>query len=456
MRGTEGATRSKGGPPRHSFLFLVFQCDRLQEPSSRFSLSDLDIVSIGRGKSRSARRADRGDRALRLDVLDSWMSSDHVRLTRVLSRWVVEDDGSKNGTFLNGEPVQRAVLQDGDVIESGHTFFLYRHDVPIEGKEVGDSSSDDLRPEAIGLATLSPVLAARFKALTQMARSGVYVLVQGETGTGKEMVARAVHSLSRRAGHFVAINCGAIPEALVESELFGYRKGAFSGATQDRTGLIRSADRGTLFLDEIGDLPLASQAKFLRVLQERQVVPVGATRPVNVDIRVCAATHRALDPLLGKSFREDLLARISGFKLELPPLRERREDLGQLLATLVSRMAPGCLDKVTFRRKAAQALMSYAWPLNIRELEKCIEAALVLARNEPIDFAHLAEPVRGAAKPERSKSAERIPEKEKLLALLDEHRGNLSAIARDLGKDRVQVRRWLKHYRVDPAPFRKR
>jgi DNA-binding NtrC family response regulator len=211
-----------------------------------------------------------------------------------------------------------------------------------------------------------------------------------------------------------------------------------------------------LFLDEIGDLHLASQAKFLRVLQERQVVPLGATRPVNVDIRVCAATHRALDPLLGKSFREDLLARIGGFKLVLPPLRERREDLGLLLAALVSRIAPGSLDKVSFRRKAAQALMAYSWPLNIRELEKCLETALVLARGEPIDTAHLPEPLQGPKAPARQSSSENLADREKLLALLDEHRGNLSAIARDLGKDRVQVRRWLKHHRLDPALFRKR
>jgi DNA-binding NtrC family response regulator len=393
---------------------------------------------------------------LRLEVQDSWMSSAHVRLTRVLGRWVVEDDGSKNGTFLNGEPVQRAVLQDGDVIESGHTFFLYRHEVPLEGREAADASSAELRPEADGLATVSPVLAAQFRALAQVARSGVSILIQGETGTGKEVVARATHSLSGRSGPFVAINCGAIPEALVESELFGFRRGAFSGATQDRTGLVRSADRGTLFLDEIGDLPLPSQAKFLRVLQERQVVPVGATRPVNVDIRVCAATHRALAPLLGKSFREDLLARIDGFQLELPPLRERREDLGLLLSALLTRIAPGSLDKVTFRRKAAQALLSYGWPRNIRELEKCLETALVLARGEPIDLAHLPEPLRGARAPARETSAEKGAEREKLLALLGEHRGNLSAIARDMGKDRVQIRRRLKHHRLDPAPFRKR
>jgi DNA-binding NtrC family response regulator len=382
------------------------------------------------------------------------MSSSHLRLTRVLSRWVVEDSGSKNGTFVNGAPVRRAVLKDGDAIEAGHTFFLYRQDVPADGADAKDKSSAD--SEAGGLATLSPMLAGQFSALAQVARSEVSILIQGETGTGKEVVARAVHSLSRRSGPFVAINCGAIPEALVESELFGFKRGAFSGATQDRTGLIRSAERGTLFLDEIGDLPLTSQAKFLRVLQERQVTPVGSTRPIQVDVRICAATHRALDRLLGQSFREDLFARLGGLKLELLPLRERREDLGLLLASLISRIAPGSVEKVSLRRKAARALFFYRWPLNIRELEKCLETALVLARGEPIDLAHLPQSLRAPPLRGRGELQDPIAKRETLLALLGEHRGNLSAIARELGKDRVQIRRWLRHHRLDPASFRKR
>ena len=449
--GTDGATRSKAGPPRRCFLFLVFQSDRLHEASSRFSLTDLDRIAIGRGKSRSARAV---DRSLRIDVGDSWMSSSHLRLSRVLGRWVVEDDGSKNGTFVNGAPVQRAVLKDGDSIEAGHTFFLYRHEVPADAAEAKDKSSAD--SPAYGLTTLSPMLGGQFTALAQLARSEVSVLIQGETGTGKEVVARAVHSLSRRSGPFVAINCGAIPEALVESELFGFKKGAFSGATQDRTGLIRSAEGGTLFLDEIGDLPLSSQAKFLRVLQERQVTPVGSTRPIDVDVRICAATHRSLDRLLGRSFREDLFARIGGFTLDLPALRERREDFGLLLASLISRIAPGSLERVSLRRKAARALFSYRWPLNIRELEKCLETALVLARGEPIDLAHLPKPLRAARLRGGGESPDPVAKRETLLALLGEHRGNLSAIARELGKDRVQIRRWLKHHRLDPASFRKR
>jgi DNA-binding NtrC family response regulator len=375
-------------------------------------------------------------------------------LTRVLSRWVVEDNGSKNGTFVNGAPVRRAVLKDGDAIEAGHTFFLYRQDVAADGADAKDKSSAD--SEAVGLATLSPILAGQFSALAQVARSEVSVLIQGETGTGKEVVARAVHSLSRRSGPFVAINCGAIPEALVESELFGFKRGAFSGATQDRTGLIRSAERGTLFLDEIGDLPLTSQAKFLRVLQEKQVTPVGSTRPIQVDVRICAATHRALDRLLGQSFREDLFARLGGLKLELLPLRERREDLGLLLASLISRIAPGSVEKVSLRRKAARALFFYRWPLNIRELEKCLETALVLARGEPIDLAHLPQSLRAPPLRGRGELQDPIAKRETLLALLGEHRGNLSAIARELGKDRVQIRRWLRHHRLDPASFRKR
>ena len=383
------------------------------------------------------------------------MSSVHLRLSRALGRWVVEDAKSRNGTFVNGSSAAQAVLKDGDIIEAGHTFFVYRHAVPEVPGEPVDRDAAELDGVAPGLATLSPVLSEQFETLRHVARSQVSVLLQGETGTGKEVIARTIHALSGRPGGFVPINCGAIPEALVESELFGYRKGAFSGATQDRIGLARSADRGTLFLDEIGDLPLASQAKFLRVLQERQVVPLGGTRPVQLDIRFCAATHRELEALrTAKQFREDLLARISGITVRLPPLRERREDLGLLIASLLARVAGRQAEGVSFKRKAAVALLRYSWPLNVRELEKSLESAVVLARGEPIDVQHLPEPIRAAAGMRTDSRGDKQVRREKLVALLEVHRGNVSAVARALGKDRVQIRRWLKHFELEAKTFR--
>lgn len=383
------------------------------------------------------------------------MSAAHLRLTRALGRWVVEDAKSRNGTFLNGSPVSHAVLKDGDILEAGHTFFVYRSAVPAIPGEPADRDASELNGVAPGLATLSPPLAEQFETLRHVARSQVSVLLQGETGTGKEVIARTIHALSGRPGPFVAINCGAIPEALVESELFGYRKGAFSGAAHDRIGLARSADQGTLFLDEIGDLPLASQAKFLRVLQERQVVPLGGSRPVQLDVRFCAATHRELEALRAvKQFREDLLARISGITVRLPPLRERREDLGLLIASLLERLAADKAGGVSFKRKAALAMLRYAWPLNVRELEKSLESAVVLARGDPIDLQHLPQAVRAVMAANSDPGAHQQLRREKLLALLEEHRGNVSAIARSLAKDRVQIRRWLKQFGLEAKSFR--
>ena len=293
-----------------------------------------------------------------------------------------------------------------------------------------------------------------------MARSPVSVVLRGETGTGKEVIARAVHTLSRRPGDFVAMNCGALPDHLVESELFGHKKGAFSGATEDRPGLVRAAHQWTLFLDEIGDLPAPSQAAFLRVLQEREVVPVGATRPVRVDLRLVAATHRDLDALVAEGrFRADLWARIAGFTFTLPPLRQRREDLGMLIATLVHRITSGAAERVSFSSEAARALFHHAWPQNVRELEKCLGAAVVLARGERIELEHLPETVRAVPTAQaHSESTEGVDDRpltveeqrhrDELQELLAKHAGNISAVARALGKARMQVHRWIKRYRL--------
>jgi MoxR-like ATPase len=283
------------------------------------------------------------------------MSQTHARLERGLGQWTAEDAGSKNGTLLNGEPLQRGRLDDGDLLTFGYTIFLFRGALPVCREELALDATQ-LTPVAPGMMTLVPELERDLARLAQVAASGVTVMIRGETGTGKEVLARAVHTLSRRSGDFVAINCGALTDTLVESELFGHRKGAFSGAVEDYVGLVRSAHGGTLLLDEIGDLPPASQAAFLRVLQEREVMPVGATRAVPVDLRIISATHRDLEELVAQGkFRADLLARVSGFRLDLPPLRDRREDVGLLVAQLVRRLAGAAAGDVVFTESAARA-----------------------------------------------------------------------------------------------------
>jgi transcriptional regulator with GAF, ATPase, and Fis domain len=390
------------------------------------------------------------------------MSSTHATITKVFGRWVVEDANSKNGTVVNGEPQKRAFLADGDLVEFGHSFFLFRDALATSDDDPADITADEPAP-ATGLVTLIPALARTFRQLEQVSRSDVSVVLHGESGTGKEVVARAIHAISSRKGSFVAVNCGALPDTLVETELFGYRKGAFSGAAEDRPGLVRSADGGTVLLDEIGDLPAPSQAAFLRVLQEREVMPVGATRPISVDVRVIAASHRDLDELvLGGKFRADLLARVSGVKVVLPPLRERREDLGLLVGALLRRLAPD--REVIFDVRAARALFRYGWPLNIRELEKCLAAAIVLAGGELVEIDHLPATVAAALEahpPEDAPSDDDSPlgpedekRKKELVQLLQEHKGNVSAISRAMGKARMQIQRWLKRFKLDPEKFR--
>jgi DNA-binding NtrC family response regulator len=301
------------------------------------------------------------------------------------------------------------------------------------------------------MATLVPELAADNRQLAAVAQSKVPVLLRGESGTGKELLARAVHELSERRGAFIAVNCGGLPDSLLESELFGHRKGAFSGATEDRPGLVRAADRGTLFLDEIGDLPQGSQATLLRMLQEGEVRSVGAIQPVRVDVRVVSATHRDLDMLVEKGlFRADLLARLDGFRVELPPLRERRADLGHLISRLLARLAPERAGAVTLEPDVARALIAHPFPLNVRELEQALGAALALARNGRIELSFLPERVRRSEL--TSDPSERVTDaadpslRAELVRLLELHDGNISAVARAMGKDRTQIRRWIRRF----------
>src|SRR5215471_19340617 len=473
--GWQGSTLTRQAKPSPAsgvspYLFLVFQCDVPHTSSARLCLDEVESVEVGRSPDGSAARVDRvGESRLALRLPDSWISSSHAVIHRVMGSWVIEDAKSKNGTAVNGQWTKRAELVDGDLIELGHSFFSFRAALPGPSKGQALVTADGLRESAAGLATLVPSLAEEFEKLEAIAPSSVSIIIQGESGTGKEVVAAAIHELSRRSGPFVAVNCGALSRALVESELFGYRKGAFSGAEEDRMGLIRTADRGTLFLDEIGDLPLSAQAVLLRVLQQGEVLPVGANRPMKVDVRLLAATHRDLNALVEKSeFRADLLARISGFTVLLPPLRQRREDLGLLIGRLLTREMPHRASQVKFSSDAARALLAYPWPLNIRVLEKCLLTAVLLARTGPVELAHFPESVRelGAKKAwqrlgglSEDRESGRLSEvdrqrREEIRALLKQHAGNVTAVAQALGKARTQVQRWIKRYRIDLKDFR--
>ena len=423
-------------------LSLALDCERLAAPPLRLSLGRTKEVEIGRGSERAYHRD--GEK-LRLDLPDRWASQVHARLTRDGEGWVAEDAGSKNGMRVNGVPVQRAELADGDVVECGGTFMVLRHtDTPVRDLELTGERTAAPR-------TLAPALERELGVLPKIAKSRVAVLVRGDSGTGKEVIASALHALSGRSGPFVAVNCGAIPQNLMESELFGTRRGAFTGAA-DRPGLVRSADHGTLFLDEVAELPPSSQASLLRVLQEGEIMPLGSDKRTPVDVRILAATNRPLEDLIAEGdFRRDLFARLRGYELRLPPLRGRIEDLGLLVAALLGRLDPDGPPR-RLARTAARALFLHPWPYHVRELEQVLRAALAVASTDEIRLEDLV-----LTPPDnRSPAPEPAGGRERLVALLEKHGGNLSAVARELSTSRSQVQRLMARHGLAEKDFRKK
>ncbi|HLL22776.1 MAG TPA: sigma 54-interacting transcriptional regulator [Kofleriaceae bacterium] len=431
-------------------LIVVLHTRKPFAPAVRLCMGAVDEVVIGRGAGRSWRRI---GRRLELSLDDHEISRQHACLRRLVDGWELVDLDSKNGTKLNGVRARRANLVDSDVIEVGAVMLMFR-DESTTTADCGDldmSASARLPP---ALRTASVDVEAAFAQLIKIAPSLVPVLIRGETGTGKELTARAIHDLSGRRGMFVPVNCGAIPRTLVESELFGSKRGAFSGARDDREGLVRRADGGTLFLDEIAELPEESQVALLRVLQEGEVRPVGATECIRIDVRIVAATHQDLETRIAAgTFRQDLYARLIGFVTKLAPLRARREDLGTLVSVLLARIVDDP-QRITIQQPAARALMSYAYPLNIRELEQALRAAVALSGGGEIGLEHLPEAIRN----HRVSPAELRPEdqalRDRVVELLRDHRGNVTAVARTLGKAPIQIRRWCRRLSIEIAAFR--
>jgi sigma-54 dependent transcriptional regulator, acetoin dehydrogenase operon transcriptional activator AcoR len=455
---TQRPTRRAQASDRQAHLFLVLNAGRLGDTPRRWRLGDVHEVVLGRASSTSASQGQAPPR-ITIQVNDAWMSGVHAKLVQAEDRWFLDDKGSKNGTLVNGAKRTSGEIHDGDLIEMGHTFFLFRAEEPVLAGDDWEYVPAPVHASAPLLVTLASSLREHYAALARAAASEASVVLGGETGTGKEVAARALHALSRRRGDFVGVNCAGLPPQLVESELFGHVKGAFTDAAASQRGLIRAADKGTLFLDEVADLPLAAQPKLLRVLQEREVLPLGATKPIPVDVRIVCATHGNLPELVAdKRFRADLYGRLDGVHVELPPLRERREDLGLLIATLLRRIAPDRADKVVLEADAARALFRHAWPLNIRELEKALGTALLAAGERAIQLDHLPASVRDAPRPKQpappkgDEPADEELERE-LLEHLREQSGNVSAVAKAMGKDRKQIHRWLKRFDIDPATY---
>lgn len=284
------------------------------------------------------------------------------------------------------------------------------------------------------------------------------VYLHGESGTGKEVISRAIHLASgRKDKAFVAVNCAALPESLLESELFGHEKGAFTGAVRASKGLFAQAHGGTILLDEIGDMPLSIQAKFLRVLQERQFYTVGGERPLDVDVRVVVATNKNLEELVRQSlFREDLYYRINVIPINLPPLRERLADIPPLAESFLKKISRRMKKKVKgFTPAAMQRLMLHDWPGNVRELENTIEYAVAMTGHDMIT-EQLILPARAGEEPIKPlKESKDAFENSYLVHLLELTRGNISSAATLAGKYRADFYQLLKKHRIDPGTFKR-
>jgi DNA-binding NtrC family response regulator len=301
-----------------------------------------------------------------------------------------------------------------------------------------------------------------FALVRKVADTEATVLITGESGTGKELVARAIHSLSaRRERPFVAINCAAIPRELLESELFGHVKGAFTGAIRDKIGKFQAAEGGTLFLDEVGELPVELQPKLLRALQEREVAPVGGTTPRKLDVRVVAATNSDLEEAIAAgTFREDLYYRLAVIPAHLPPLRERPEDIPLLVRHFTAKHGA---PSVGFAPEALVALQRHAWPGNVRELENTVERLLILRNSDLLSLAELPDKVRGAIRenggrvvnlPPEGYSLEQL-EREVVIEALERCDWNQTAAARFLRIPRHTLIYRMEKYKINPQERRK-
>jgi DNA-binding NtrC family response regulator len=424
----EPETRSPGFRRRLDDLSVVVMTDR---GMASFRLPPKGEFTIG--------RAERCD--LRID--DDDVSRRHARIT-VGVALLLEDLGSRNGTRVGTRLLragQRMVIECGEVIEIGGAILMVRGALVTP------------RPESAGKSWRERLLPL----LERVANATINVLILGETGVGKEVTAENLHRLSPRVDRpLLRLNCAALPEALLESELFGHERGAFTGAVQAKPGLITNADGGTVFLDEVGELPLSMQAKLLRVIDAREVLPLGALKPRPIDVRILAATNRNLEAEVEAGrFRRDLYFRLNGISIEVPPLRARKDEIEPLARLFLERAAGGA--SVKLHPDAVEALRNHSFPGNIRELRNLIERAFILSGGRIITREHLP----GALEPAPFDGGETAPraarpvdeEHARLLEALERANGNQTRAAKLLGVSRRTLVTRLDKYNV-PRPRR--
>jgi transcriptional regulator with PAS, ATPase and Fis domain len=322
-------------------------------------------------------------------VADASISRTHAVLSR--SPLTLTDQGSRNGTFVEGQRIQPNVptpIMPGKSFRLGDVTAFLRVVQAQDNTETQDPAAAARGRSMASVVAEDPRMRMLFERLDLVAPSELNLLLLGETGVGKEVLAQAIHERSGRTGAFLALNCAALPETILEGELFGHERGAFTGAVADKKGLLEAAHGGTLFLDEIGELPLATQAKLLRVVESGEVLRIGARKATHVDLRFIGATHRNLkDMVRDGTFRQDLMYRIDGFSLKIPPLRERPKDIAPLSRLFIAKSKRPSLR---VSDAALAVLAGYSWPGNIRELRNVMGRAVVLAQGDTIEPQDLA------------------------------------------------------------------
>ncbi len=394
---------------------------------------------------------------------DRTASRHHFEVQYTERGYLLIDLNSTNGTWLDGRRVERAYLSQGSQIRAGQTVITF---APID-EEV--TVEPDLEGELCGMIGQSVKMRQIFGLIRKIAPMDVSVVIQGETGTGKELVARAIHELSpRKSGPMVVLDCGAIPPNLIESELFGHEKGAFTGALQARAGAFERANGGTIFLDELGELRTDLQPKLLRVLENREVRRVGGNEVMEVDVRVIAATNRDLvKEIQSGNFREDLYFRLSVINIQLPPLRMRREDIPAIIKkALADPEVTSRHGRKVLSPAAMSMVQAYAWPGNIRELMNVVSHVLTFSDGEVIEVSHLPPRLLGTQKEAPLAFNEHLSfkdakeqllenfEREYLGQVLKRCDGNISRAARESGLHRKSIERLVKKYQLDAKAMR--
>jgi DNA-binding NtrC family response regulator len=393
-----------------------------------------------------------------LTLDDSTVSRRHVTVQAVPGGFLVADCGSTNGTFYEGSRITQAVVGPGAVLRVGRTSLVLRPDDSVEAIEpTARQAFGDLDGVSLPMRRL-------FAILEQVAPTDSTVLVEGETGTGKELVAWALHQGSpRRSGPFVVFDCGAVPRELIESELFGHVRGAFTGATADRPGAFVRADGGTVFVDELTAMPLELQPKLLRALESRAVKPVGSDNLRPVDVRVVAACNTDIEAeVRAERFRADLYYRLSVVHVRIPPLRRRREDIAPIVKRILSRL--GIVDPGSIEGPNLERLTAHAWPGNVRELRNVIERAVALSGTRAPRFTDLRLQIGPAMQQEElrvrtestfAEAKEELTasfEKRYLADLMERSKGNISLAARVAGLDRKHLRKLLRRHGLVAGP----